>query len=59
MLAVSGSTIFLAITEVDIKLVSEYCFKYSKTSMIEFRTSFAKEMIHNIHLQQEQKGKDG
>ena len=47
----------LAITEVNIKLVAEYCFRCDKTSQQEFRRSFAKEMIYNIYYEQERNKK--
>ena len=47
----------LAITEVNVKLVSEYCFGCDKMSQQEFRKSFANEMVHNIYLDRERKQK--
>ena len=45
----------LAITEVNMKLISEYYYGCDKTSMLDFRKRFAKEMIYNIYLEQENK----
>ena len=49
----------LAITEVNVKLVSEYCFACDKVSQQEFRKSFAREMINNIYYERENKRGNG